>query len=112
MQIMKTHTSIGFGLVCVLAAAGLCTATVAHAGDPAKGQRIVEKWCSQCHAQTGSENNPERGPTYEQIASLDGRDERYIRAFLDRDHFPMTTYRLFDHEKDDVAAFIASLARR
>ena len=109
---MATDVRIRTWFAGVLALALLCVAPVVHAGDPASGQRIVEKWCSQCHAQTGAETNADRGPTYEQIASREGRDERYIRAFLDRDHFPMTTYRLFDIEKDDVAAFIASLRRR
>lgn len=84
----------------------------AGAGDEANGRRIVEKWCSQCHAQTGVETSPDRAPTFEQIASREERDERYLRGFLNVDHFPMTTYRLFDHEKDDVAALIHSLRKR
>ena len=98
-------------LALACAAVWLATMAPAQAGDPESGKRVVEKWCSQCHAQTGSETNPDRGPTYEEIAAREGWNERYLRAFLDRDHFPMTTYRLLDHEKDDVAAFIASLRK-
>ena len=82
---MATDVRIRTWFAGVLALALLCVAPVVHAGDPASGQRIVEKWCSQCHAQTGAETNADRGPTYEQIASREGRDERYIRAFLDLD---------------------------
>lgn len=103
-------------LVMLLAGAALVIAPLAsgtaQADEFANGRRIVEHWCSQCHAQTGAETNPDRAPTFEQIASRDGRDLRYLRGFLNIDHFPMTTYRLFDHEKDDVAAFIHSLRRR
>ncbi|MCB1479307.1 MAG: hypothetical protein R3D43_01585 [Tepidamorphaceae bacterium] len=108
----KNPETFTIAVACMLLAAGCLAATPVQAADLESGRRVVEKWCSQCHAQKGAETNPDRGPTYEQIASREGRNERYIRAFLDRDHFPMTTYRLFDHEKDDVAAFIASLARR
>lgn len=38
-----------------------------------------------------------------------GRNDAYLTRFLAQDHFPMTTFRLFDHEKRDVIAYIVSL---
>ena len=37
------------------------------------------------------------------------RDARFLTGFLREDHFPMTTYRLFEHEKRDVVAFLVPL---
>ena len=80
--------------------------------DPiTRGKAIVAQWCSTCHTLTGMETDKTRGPTYEQIAQRPGRDAAYIRAFLDEDHFPMSTYRLLDAEKDDVTAMINSLKK-
>lgn len=80
--------------------------------DPVtRGKAIVAQWCSTCHTLAGTETDKTRGPTYEQIAQRPGRDAAYIRAFLDQDHFPMSTYRLLDGEKDDVTAMIVSLKK-
>jgi mono/diheme cytochrome c family protein len=80
--------------------------------DPVtRGKAIVAQWCSTCHTVDGVETSKTRGPTYEQIAQRPGRDAAYIRAFLDEDHFPMSTYRLLDAEKDDVTAMIISLKK-
>lgn len=101
----------------VLAVAGSAALTLwslpAHAeGDPARGAAVVERWCAICHSVRGTETDPERAPTFEQIAGRPGRDAAYLGGFLDEDHFPMTTYRLFDEEKRDVVALIMSLQQR
>ncbi len=41
----------------------------------------------------------------------EGRDEAYFLRFMQEDHFPMTTFRLFDHEKADVVAYLMALQR-
>jgi mono/diheme cytochrome c family protein len=101
---------------CLLAlaplAAGCVAASERDANAVARGQATVEQWCAMCHSLAGRDSNPERAPTFEEIANRPGRDRDYLRRFLDEDHFPMTTYRLFDHEKRDVAEFIASLGER
>jgi hypothetical protein len=38
-----------------------------------------------------------------------GRDDAYLRDFLEGDHFPMTMYRLFEQEKEDVLEYFRSL---
>jgi mono/diheme cytochrome c family protein len=80
-------------------------------GDPAKGEAVAAQWCSQCHTIRGAETDPRRPPTFEQVAARNGRDRAYLRRFLNEDHFPMTTYRLLEPEKDDVVALILSLRR-
>lgn len=103
-----------------LAACALLSGAPVLSGAPAwaqtdaqaRGADAARQWCSLCHTLTGVETDSERAPTFQEIAARPGRDGAYLRRFLDEDHFPMPTYRLFDHEKDDVAAFIASLAKR
>lgn len=80
--------------------------------DPriARGQAVAQEWCATCHGF----DSPVRGagaPSFAEIAARPGRDVAYLAGFLREDHFPMTTYRLFEHEKDEVAAFILSLRR-
>ncbi|MBE0702327.1 MAG: cytochrome c [Afipia sp.] len=63
-----------------------------HADDAAaRGAEIVDQWCRMCH--------------------LHGRDAAYFARFMQEDHFPMTTFRLFDHEKADVVAYLTALQR-
>jgi mono/diheme cytochrome c family protein len=100
----------------VTAMAGIAAAAIAgcasiRTGDPAKGEAVATQWCSQCHAIRGTETDPKRPPTFEQVAARSGRDRAYLQRFLNEDHFPMTTYRLLDPEKEDVVALILSLRR-
>lgn len=80
-------------------------------GDPVKGRLVVEKWCAMCHSISGLETDPDRAPTFEQVANRAGRDKAYLTRLMDEDHFPMTTYRLFDAEKRDVVAFLLTLQK-
>jgi hypothetical protein len=51
-------------------------------------------------------------PPYEEIVRWPGRDNAYFVGFLQEDHFPMTIYRLFEHEKADVVAYLMELQRK
>ncbi len=86
-------------------------------GEPAaiaRGEAVAAQWCTQCHARDATERTAQpriagAGPSFAEIVALPGRDAATLRAFLDEDHFPMTTYRLFPQEKDDVVAYMLSL---
>lgn len=92
--------------------AALCWPIVAHADDPAtRGAAIVEQWCRMCHLRGSDPPDPEMAPSFEEIVRRDGRDEGYFTRFMQEDHFPMTTFRLFDHEKADVIAWLVALRR-
>ena len=77
------------------------------AGDAARGRRVTEKWCVLCHAVAGARRPT--APAFAAIVRRAGRDDAYLRQFLDDDHFPMTTYRLFENEKQAVLAYFRSL---
>lgn len=85
---------------------------MARADDSvSRGVRIVDEWCRMCHQRTTDKPDPDMAPPYEQIVRRPGRDEAYFVHFLQEDHFPMTIYRLFDHEKADVVAYLMALQR-
>lgn len=77
-----------------------------------RGEKVVEEWCRTCHLQAGDPPDPDMAPAYEDIVRWPGRDRAYLKRFLDEDHFPMTTFRLFDSEKADVLAWLMSLKRK
>ncbi|MCC5977040.1 MAG: cytochrome c [Salinarimonas sp.] len=82
--------------------------------SPERGQAVAEQWCATCHARD-EEARAARvaqegdGPSFAAIAGRDGRDEQFLWDFLEGDHFPMPTYRLFPQERADIAAYIVSL---
>jgi len=94
----------------ILLAFAAGTASPAIADDAvARGEAVVEQWCRQCHLRAEDPPDPVMAPPYEEIVMREGRDRAYLRKFLREDHFPMTTFRLFDHEKDDVLAWLMAL---
>jgi mono/diheme cytochrome c family protein len=91
----------------------LCVAGAAHADDAAaRGEQVVEQWCRMCHLHATDAADPDMAPPYEEIVLRPGRDEAYFIRFMEEDHFPMTTFRLFDHEKADVVSYLMALQRQ
>lgn len=79
-----------------------------------RGEAVAQEWCATCHARDESERaaRPAEagdGPSFTEIAGREGRDEQFLWDFLEEDHFPMPTYRLFPRERADIAAYIVSL---
>ncbi len=91
-----------------VAVAGMDRAVADNAGIE-RGNAVIEQWCRTCHQRVANPLNPDGAPTFETIAMRPGRTEAYLTRFMDKDHFPMTTFRLFDHEKRDVIAYIVAL---
>jgi cytochrome c len=95
-------------------ALGLIGAVVAAlpagAQDAARGQRLAEQWCSNCHAveRRGSDSVP----TLQQIANLPGRDAAVLRTFLTNPHPPMPPFEIARDDIDDLVAYITSLRQR
>ena len=53
--------------------AGLSVVPAHAEGDPGRGVAVVERWCAICHSVRGTETDPERAPTFEQIPRRPGR---------------------------------------
>lgn len=91
----------------------LCVSSVAHADDAAaRGEQAVEQWCRMCHLYATDAADPDMAPPFEDVVRREGRDEAYFVRFMQEDHFPMTTFRLFDDEKADVVAYLIALQRQ
>lgn len=75
----------------------------------ARGAGIVDEWCRMCHLRVTDKPDPDMAPPIEAVVQREGRDEAYFLRFMQEDHFPMTTFRLFDYEKADVVAYLMAL---
>lgn len=92
--------------------AALWFSPAAHADDAVtRGAAVVDQWCHMCHQRVTDKPDPNMAPSYEEIVRWEGRDEAYFVRFMQEDHFPMTTFRLFDHEKAEVVAYLMALQR-
>ncbi|MCY0096114.1 c-type cytochrome [Hoeflea ulvae] len=78
----------------------------------ARGEKVVDEWCRDCHVADGQDPGADMAPPYADLVNVEGRDRAWFEAFLEADHFPMTTFRLFDHEKADVVEYLLSLQRK
>ncbi|WP_210183536.1 hypothetical protein [Hoeflea olei] len=77
-----------------------------------RGERVIEEWCRDCHVRDGSPQTPDMAPPFAAIVAVPGRDRDWFEDFLEADHFPMTTFRLFEHEKADVVEWLLDLQRK
>jgi cytochrome c2 len=108
---MRTFESqIGKLLSGVAVVSALVFAAPVLGQDVRQGLEVVEKWCQLCHVATEQEETKDTAPTFQEIVKRPGRTKNYFRSFLDEDHFPMTTFRLFDHEKDAVVDYLMHIA--
>lgn len=78
----------------------------------ARGEQVVEEWCRMCHLHVSDKPDADMAPAFEEIVTRDGHDEAYFNRFMHEDHFPMSTYRLFEDEKADVVAYLMELKKR
>lgn len=90
---------------------GLEGAAALAQSDADRGKAVVDQWCRSCHLRAGDPPGADAAPAYEDIVLLPGRNRRYFERFMAEDHFPMTTFRLFDREKADVIAYLLELQK-
>lgn len=100
---------------------GFITLSLAIGGPPSaiadqaavqRGEKVVEEWCRDCHVRDGEDLSADMAPPYEMIVAVPGRDRAWFEKFLHEDHFPMTTFRLFETEKADVVEWLLDLQKR
>ena len=85
----------------------------ARVESAAKGLTIAEKWCADCHrvkAEQRAVARPDMGaPEFAAIAARPEVNSGYLTRFMEVQHLPMSTFRLYSDEKADVVAYILSL---
>ena len=83
------------------------------AESAAKGLTIAEKWCAECHRVKPEQRAVARAdmgaPPFMAIAARPEVNGAYLARFMEVQHLPMTTFRLYSDEKGDVVAYILSL---
>jgi mono/diheme cytochrome c family protein len=89
---------------------------VAQVESAARGLTIVEKWCADCHRVKLEQRRVARSdlhaPEFAAIAARPDVNNAFLRRFMEVQHLPMPTYRLYSDEKADVVAYILSLKAR
>jgi mono/diheme cytochrome c family protein len=76
------------------------------------GRRLAEQWCAECHRVSPRQLTTDRAtdaPDFVAIARTYSAGPERLRDRLAEDHLPMPTFRLWESEKDDLAAYIRSL---
>jgi mono/diheme cytochrome c family protein len=85
----------------------------ASAESAAKGLTVAEKWCAECHRvkpeQRAVSRPNMRAPAFADLAARPEIDQAYLARFMEVQHLPMTTFRLYSDEKADVVAYMLSL---
>jgi len=100
------------------AAAGFCAlglaaaAPASAAGDVEHGERLAKRWCASCHIVGPSQTQgADNAPPFATIAKIPGFGADKIAAFLMDPHPKMPDMQLGRGEAQDLAAYIASLAK-
>jgi mono/diheme cytochrome c family protein len=87
--------------------------SAASVASAARGLTITEKWCADCHIVKAEQRRVARGdmkaPPFGTVAARPEVDAGYLARFMEVQHLPMTTFRLYSDEKADVVAYILSL---
>lgn len=101
------------GFAAMMAVCGALSPGLALADSAAveRGEQVVAQWCRDCHLYKDDKPDPKMAPPYEAIVLRDGRDRAYFQRFMKADHFPMTTFRLYDDEKADVVEWLMALQK-
>jgi mono/diheme cytochrome c family protein len=110
---------LGRGLLAFMLAPPLLTATLTAAtsapaqivnGDVGIGQRLAQRWCSDCHA-VGAQETETHGeaPSFVSIADMSSTTSLSLHAFLQTPHERMPNLQLTQTEIDGVVAYILSL---
>lgn len=97
----------------VVAVALLAPAGGAASADSAKGQRIAERWCAECHVVApGQRRASDAVPTFAQIGRSGRFNEATLAAFLGDPHRSrMPDLSLTRSEIADLIAYIERQAR-
>jgi mono/diheme cytochrome c family protein len=78
--------------------------------DPMAGERLAEKWCTECHGIRADRLSPNpAAPTFPRLAAEPSITEYSLRALLRSPHETMPHITFKDDELDDIVGYIMSL---
>jgi cytochrome c len=103
MRILKLHISI------VLIHFGGIQAAFAQSTE--NGQRLSERWCSECHAIDSASIKSHRAPPFASIAAKQAINADIITSFLLLPHATMPNPPLSRNDARDIAQFIIEMKK-
>nr|WP_294502859.1 hypothetical protein [uncultured Rhodopila sp.] len=79
-----------------------------HAGDPAAGRALAQRWWDSCHVvgQEQQRGSSTGAPTFAAIANMESTTAMALRVFLQTPHGRMPDLHLTRDEIGDVSAYI------
>jgi mono/diheme cytochrome c family protein len=99
--------------VCLTGTLAVLSATTwaQELGSPARGQRVAEAICAECHAiQKGATRSTNaNAPTFQTLAKTPGMTATAFRVWLRSSHKEMPNIMLKSEEVDDVIAYVQTL---
>ncbi|MEQ1696518.1 MAG: cytochrome c [Hyphomicrobiaceae bacterium] len=88
------------------------SASAQPTGDVERGRSIADRLCAECHAINVGEPSPRlESPAFDKIAATPGMTELAIKVWLQTPHPTMPNLMLPTDDREDVAAYIASLKK-
>jgi mono/diheme cytochrome c family protein len=108
MIIRQGLKAIGWGLL-----AAATAAPQAFAADAYNGERLARRWCEPCHVVASDQRQVTgEAPPFATIARRPGFDQARLAFFLLDPHPKMPDMSLTRFEAGDLAAYIATLAKK
>jgi mono/diheme cytochrome c family protein len=89
----------------------LAGATAPFAQDIGHGQRLAERWCTECHAIGSVPAKRNRAPAFAAIAAKPNISSDVIAAFLLLPHATMPNPPLSRKDAEDIAAFMMEMKK-
>lgn len=87
----------------------VCSASAAFAADPATGEKLARRWCSECHVVAPDQPRAQTdAPTFASISA--SRRVPEIQTFLRQSHPLMPDMNLTRGEIADLIAYMHTLA--
>jgi cytochrome c len=103
--------TIALKLALVIAAGILVGGPAWGAGEREAGWNLARRWCAGCHVVDMSGYGADTAASFPTIARERGKDQGWLRAWLNSPHPPMPNMHLSRAEIDDVIAYLESLTR-
>lgn len=106
------HAALGGSLAGLAVLAGFAgTGAADTTGNAARGHRLADEICADCHEIEKGEHGGELPdpPGFQQLAENPAMTALALRVFLTTPHADMPNLILTDHEIDDLIAWIHSL---
>jgi mono/diheme cytochrome c family protein len=107
----RTHIILILSLCLSVALTFFAGIGAAVAQNVENGQRLSERWCSQCHAIGPAPGKFKGVPSFASIANREIATPEMIASFLRMPHATMPNFPLSRKDAQDISAFIIGMKK-